>query len=122
MFQEECRSQILCEHIGVVFRCGNGVNFNLAFLDLFSDIMVAYLNMLNPFLGYGILSIEDSSMTVTIDRDIQDRFPKFSEKNFDHAQSHAQSESAMYSAVVEDVDIRVCVLECHLTLPFARVK
>ena len=82
MFQEERWSQILCEHIGVVFRCGNGVNFNLAFLDLFSDIMVAYLNMLNPFLGYGILSVEDSSVTVTIDRDIRDRFPEFSEKNF----------------------------------------
>jgi len=39
-----------------------------------------------------------------------------------HAQSHAQSESAMYSAIVEDVEIRVFVLECHLTLAFAREK
>jgi len=39
-----------------------------------------------------------------------------------HPQSHAQSERAMYSAIVEDIEIRVCVLECYLTLAFAREK
>jgi len=49
-------------------------------------------------------------------------FPSSPNKILYHAQSRAQSESAMYSAIVEDVEIRVCILECHLTLAFAREK
>jgi len=51
MFQEECRAQVLGEHIGYVLRSGNGKDFNMAFLDLFSDVMIADLNMLNPLVG-----------------------------------------------------------------------
>ena len=79
MFQEERRAQIFGEHIGHVLRSGNGKDLNLAFLDLFSDVMIAYLNMLNPFLCYGILSIEDRSMAVTIDRDERHGFSEFTE-------------------------------------------
>jgi len=79
MFQEERRSQILGEHIGNVLRSGNGKDLDMAFLDLFSDVMIADLNMLNPFLSYGILSIEDRSMAVTIDRDKRHGFSEFTE-------------------------------------------
>ena len=81
MFQEERRSQILGEHIGHVLRSGNGKDLDLAFLDLFSDVMVAYLDMLNPFLCNGILSVKDRSMAVTIDRDIRNGFSEFSEQD-----------------------------------------
>lgn len=77
MFQEERRPQILGEHIGNVLRSGNGKDLDMAFLDLFSDVMIADLNMLNPFLSYGILSVEDRSMAVTIDRDIRHGFSEF---------------------------------------------
>jgi len=72
MFQEECQAQIFGEHISNILHSGNSQYFHFTFFDLFSD-----LNMLNPFLVYGILSIEDRSMTVTIDRDIQHGFSKF---------------------------------------------
>ena len=68
MFQEECWAQILGEHIGHVLCSGNGKDFDMVFLDLFSDVMISHLNMLNPFLHYRILSIEDRSMAVTVDR------------------------------------------------------
>ena len=77
MFQEERWAQVLGEHIGYVLRSGNGKDLNMAFLNLFSDVMIADLNMLNPFLCYGILSIEDRSMVVTIDRDIRPGFTEF---------------------------------------------
>jgi len=79
MFQEERRAHILGEHIGNVLCSGNGKYFNFTFLDLLLDVMIADLNMLNPFLCYGILSIEDRSMAVTIDRDIWHGFSKFAE-------------------------------------------
>jgi len=74
MIQEECWAQILHEHIGNVIHSGNGEYFNFNFFDLFSDVMIADLN---PFLHYGILSIEDCSMAVTIDRDIRHGFSEF---------------------------------------------
>ena len=77
MFQEECQAQILGEHISNVLHSGNSKYFNFTFLNLLSDVMIADLNMLNPFLHYGILSIEDCSMAVTIDRDIWHVFSKF---------------------------------------------
>src|SRR6267378_2079390 len=49
-------------------------------------------------------------------------FPNSSKRILYHAQSRAQSESAIYLAVVEDIETRVCVLECHLTLAFAKEK
>jgi len=79
MFQEERRAQVLGEHIGYVLCSGNGKDLNMAFLDLFSDVMIADLYMLNPFLRYRILSIEDRSMAVTIDRDIRHGFSEFTE-------------------------------------------
>jgi len=79
MFQEERRAQVLGEHIGYILCSGNGKDLNMAFFDLFSDVMIADLYMLNPFLVYGILSIEDRSMAVTIDRDIRHGFSKFTE-------------------------------------------
>jgi len=79
VFQEKCWAQILGEHISNVLCSGNGEYFNFTFFDLFSDVMIADLNMLNPFLCYGILSIEDRSMTVTIDRDIWHGFAEFTE-------------------------------------------
>ena len=36
--------------------------------------------------------------------------------------NHVQSERAMYSTIVEDVETRVCILECHLKLAFTREK
>jgi len=77
VFQEKCRAQILGEHIGNVLCHGNGEYLNFTFFDLLSDVMIADLNMLNPFLSYGILSIEDHPMAVTIDRDIWHGFSKF---------------------------------------------
>ena len=79
MFQEKHRAQILGEHISNILCCGNGEYFNFTFFNLLSDVMIADLNMLNPFLCYGILSIEDRSMAVTIDRDIRHGFSKFAE-------------------------------------------
>jgi len=79
VFQEKHRAQILSEHIGNVLRRGNSEYFNFTFFDLLSDVMIADLNMLNPFLCYGILSIEDRSMAVTIDRDIWHGFSEFAE-------------------------------------------
>jgi len=79
MFQEKCWAQILGEHIGNVLCRGNGEYFNFTFFDLLSDVMIADLNMLNPFLGYRILSIEDCSMAVTIDRDRRHGFSEFAE-------------------------------------------
>jgi len=79
MFQEKCWAQILGEHIGNILHCGNSEYLNFTFFDLFSDVMIADLNMLNPFLCYGILSVEDRSMAVTIDRDIWHGFSKFAE-------------------------------------------
>ena len=77
MFQEKRRAQILGEHIGNILCSGNGEYFYFTFLNLFSDVMIANLNMLNPFLCYRILSIEDCSMAVTIDRDVWHGFSKF---------------------------------------------
>jgi len=79
MFQEECQAQILCEHIGNILCSGNGKYFDFTFFDLLSDVVIVDLNMLNPFLCYGILSIEDCSMAVTIDRDIWHGFSEFAE-------------------------------------------
>jgi len=79
MFQEEHWAQILGEHISNILHSGNGKYFNFTFLNLLSDVMIADLNMLNPFLRYGILSIEDHSMAVTIDRDIWHGFSEFAE-------------------------------------------
>jgi hypothetical protein len=79
MFQEKRWSQILGEHIGNVLRSGNGEYFDFTFFDLFSDVMIADLNMLNPFLSYGILSVEDRSMAVTINRDVRHGFSEFAE-------------------------------------------
>jgi len=79
VFQEKRWAQILGEHIGDVLHHGNGEYFNFTFFDLFSDVMIADLNMLDPFLHYGILSIEDRSMAVTIDRDIWHGFSEFAE-------------------------------------------
>ena len=77
MFQEEHWAQILGEHIGNILCSGNSEYFNFTFFNLFSDVMTADLNMLNPFLHYRILSVEDCSMAVTIDRDIWHGFSKF---------------------------------------------
>jgi len=77
MFQEEHQAQILGEHIGNILHSGNDEYFNFTFFNLLSDVMIADLNMLNPFLHYRILSIEDCSMTVTIDRDIWHGFSEF---------------------------------------------
>jgi len=79
MFQEEHWAQVLGEHIGHVLCSGNGKDLDMAFLDLFSDVMIVDLNVLNPFLCYGILSVEDRSMAVTIDGDIRHGFSKFTE-------------------------------------------
>jgi len=80
MFQEEHQAQILGEHISNILHSGNSEYFNFTFFNLFSDVMIADLNMLiNPFLGYGILSIEDGSMAVTIDRDISHGLSEFAE-------------------------------------------
>jgi len=79
MFQEKRRTQILGEHIHNVLHRGNGEYLNFTFFDLLSDVMIADLNMLNPFLCYGILSVEDRSMAVTINRDIWHGFSEFAE-------------------------------------------
>jgi len=79
MFQEKRRAQILGEHIGNILCSGNGKYFNFTFFNLFSDVMIVDLNVLNPFLCYGILSVEDRSMAVTIDRDIWHGFSEFAE-------------------------------------------
>jgi len=79
MFQEEHQAQILGEHISNVLCSVNSEYFDFTFFDLLSDVMIADLNMLNPFLGYRILSIEDCSMTVTIDRDVRHGFSEFTE-------------------------------------------
>ena len=79
MFQEEYQAQILGEHIGNILHSGNGEYFDFTFFDLLSDVMIVDLNMLNPFLYYRILSIEDRSMAVTIDRDTRHGFSKFTE-------------------------------------------
>jgi len=71
------QAQILGEHIGNVLCRGNGKYFNFTFFDLLSDVMIADFNMLNPFLCYRILSVEDRSMAVTIDRDIWHGFSEF---------------------------------------------
>jgi len=77
MFQEKRRAQILGEHIGNVLHCRNSEYLNFTFFDLLSDVMIADLNVLNPLLCYGILSVEDRSMAVTIDRDIWHGFSEF---------------------------------------------
>jgi len=79
MFQEERRAQVLGEHISNVLCSGDSEYFDFTFFNLLSDVMIADLNMLNPFLCYRILSIEDCSMAVTIDRDIWHGFCEFSE-------------------------------------------
>jgi len=79
IFQEERQAQILGEHISNVLHSGNGEYFNFTFFNLFLDVVIVYLYMLNPFLHYRILSIEDCSMTVTIDRDVWHGFSKFTE-------------------------------------------
>jgi len=77
MFQEECRAQILGEHISNILCSGNSEYFNFTFFDLLSDVMIADLNMLDPFLCYRILSVEDHSMAVTINRDVWHGFSEF---------------------------------------------
>ena len=79
MFQEKHWAQILGEHIGNILCRRNSEYFNFTFFNLLSDVMIADLNMLNPFLSYGILTIEDCPMAVTIDRDIWHGFSKFTE-------------------------------------------
>jgi len=77
MFQEECWAQILGEHISNILHSGNGEYLNFTFFNLLSDVVRVDLNMLNPFLYYRILGIEDCSMAITIDRDVRHGLSEF---------------------------------------------
>jgi len=79
MFQEECWTQILGEHIGNVLCSGNSEYFDFTSFNLLLDVVIADLNVLNPFLSYRILSVEDCSMAVTIDRDVWHGFSELAE-------------------------------------------
>ena len=77
MFEEIVWSKVLGKHIRHVLIGRHVVELDVAEFNLLSDVMVAYFNMLDPLLGDGILRVENSTMTISIERNIWDRLSKF---------------------------------------------